>query len=418
MNTLVITIEGLATGLIGAYGASQATTPTIDRIAAYGIVLDQCFVDSQEPMRQLESLWTGRHALQQRSAWSLWRFLKNQPASGQATLITDCPDVALLAEQLGCSNVTLVPVLINSAACGEPDECAVLGLFAAAADLMSQQLTGLVWVHSRGLRWPWDAPIEMRLRCIDPDDPEPPSSAELPAIKVDQDTDPDLIVGWGQVATAQAAVVDHALELLLAARSSSAEPEPWSTVLIGLGGVPLGEHGHVGWQEPQLYGEELACVAIVQPGYGLPVGYRLSELCQLPDLTPSILDCMLGAGWQAQKATADESMWGRSILQLQTTLQATIPNHHRLAVVKPPATQGMQRWVRSPAWSILSDDRRSQTRLFVKPDDRWEVSDVASRRHDIVQLLEQVADGFECAIAANSRESIPPIDDELWQLIR
>ena len=45
--------------------------------------------------------------------------------------------------------------------------------------------------------------------------------------------------------------------------------------------------------------------------------------------------------------------------------------------------------VRTPGW-FLSTSQEGQHQLFVKPDDRWEVNDVASRREDVVELLLEV----------------------------
>ena len=106
-SCLAIVVEGLATGLVGAYGASTAETPAIDGMVAEGFVLDQCFVDSQDLPEQLLSLWTGTHALQRSRPGAS---LTTQPTSlfPNLQLLTDCERVAELAAQIGCRAVTLV----------------------------------------------------------------------------------------------------------------------------------------------------------------------------------------------------------------------------------------------------------------------------------------------------------------------
>jgi hypothetical protein len=48
------------------------------------------------------------------------------------------------------------------------------------------------------------------------------------------------------------------------------------------------------------------------------------------------------------------------------------------------------RWAfRSPAWCLMLDDRpEGPRRLFVKPDDRWEVNDVQPRNQELAEELE------------------------------
>src|SRR5690606_9477229 len=108
-SAVVLVIEGLGTGLIGTYGSSTASTPALDRMAAHGLVLDQCFVDSQSLSRQMRSLWTGSHALQTAPLpWNLWHSYAarwdnsadsaaSQVSSGR--LLTDSREVAELAGQ-------------------------------------------------------------------------------------------------------------------------------------------------------------------------------------------------------------------------------------------------------------------------------------------------------------------------------
>ncbi|MCA9160204.1 MAG: sulfatase-like hydrolase/transferase, partial [Planctomycetales bacterium] len=105
-SAVVVVIEGLGTNLVGAYGSSTAITPTLDQMASQGVLLDQCFLDSQQLHEQLRSLWTAAHALQTGALpWNLWqafaaRWGGGSRVSGLARLLTDSPQVAELAEQM------------------------------------------------------------------------------------------------------------------------------------------------------------------------------------------------------------------------------------------------------------------------------------------------------------------------------
>lgn len=419
-NGLVITVEGIGTGLVGAYGASGALTPAIDRLAGHGLVLDQCSTDSLDLTSQLQSLWQGRHAVQGPSQWSIWRLLSDQGLGDNARLVTDCHVAAELAESMGCQDVVLVDTDANSEPCDDATNCSLIALFAAAAQLLESQATGLVWVHSRGLRHCWDAPVALREKFVDPEDPSPPSEVELPCFSIDSGTDPDLVVGWGQVAAAQTSVVDQAVEWLISVIESRSDASSWSVTLATFGGVPLGEHSCVGWVKPQCYSEQIACVAIVQPSVFAPVGTRNSALCQLPDLTLTILDCLLPGDWSYEETVSDAGLWGRSALRLKETLRAEkgAQNSHTLALLKTRSEDDASTtWVRSPAWSALLH-AEAPNELYLKPDDRWEVSDVASRRADILELLSDAAAEFQKAAAEGHREQLPELDEELIRLIR
>ena len=56
---------------------------------------------------------------------------------------------------------------------------------------------------------------------------------------------------------------------------------------------------------------------------------------------------------------------------------------------------------------------RRYRELFAKPDDRWEVNEVASRCGDVVEQLAAAADQFEQAAAAGTLATLPPLAEIL-----
>ncbi|MEZ6136227.1 MAG: hypothetical protein R3C53_15135 [Pirellulaceae bacterium] len=432
-NVVTITIEGLGAGLVGAYGSNTAITPTIDALASRGILLDQCFLDSQDLEAQLTSLATGQHALhteigdQPASIDSrhydrlegsyIWQRLRACGRSGR--FITDSPVAAAWAERTGCSQVLLIPTPDQREPEEDPAECAVVAAFIATAEELTSAECEFTWLHSAGLRLPWDAPLALRHQFIDPDDPDPPSDVRPPSFEITESTDPDLVVGWGQVAAAQVALIDDAIGTLHDALST--RNDQLKFCVVGLGGVPLGEHGRVGWGHVQLYGEELQCVAVFYPTPESEIGWRRGEICQLPDIGATILD------WCGLEFSPEETSeyWGRS---LQTWGFTDTPPRwspaHQLAVVQ---TQG-QIWVRSPAWSAVlprdefgsasNVENEPRCKLFVKPDDRWETSEIADRRPAIVELLTASAETFISAAKAGNRDALPRLDPTLCDVMR
>lgn len=414
-NGIVIVVEGVNTGLVGAYGTNTAITPALDRLAAHGLVLDQCFVDSMDGRKQLYSLWTGQHAaaaIDDNVAASDWTLWKQLAANGfESCLVTDCPVAASVAERLGCARVTLVEADEPTEPAENWTECSLMRVFVAAIDELDGDTPNqLIWIHSRGLRHAWDAPLDLRAKFIDPEDPDPPSEACLPSITIDEETDPDDVIGWAQVAAAQVAVVDQGIEILMNTIELREDADNWIWMVVSPGGVPLGEHGRVGWGAPQLYGEEVSCLAIIKADAQQVIGSRRAELCQLPDLTLTLLDALQSL------PPSTVPTWGRSLLQLGPFSAPTQwPAMFQSAyIVDSPSSQ---RWIRTPAWSVTANSERSP-QLFVKPDDRWETSDVASRRSDIVDRLQEIAGEFEQCLRTNTRQTLPTLEDELCNLLR
>lgn len=326
-------------------------------------------------------------------------------------MVTDCPIAAAIAERMGCPRVELVEVTPATQPADEVDNCQIVALFSQAAlvmrDLERSESFGpkLCWIHSRGLRQPWDVPIDWRARMADSEDPDPPSQVGPPGFAIDAETDPDLVVGWGQVAAAQVAAIDYAIDLLQTCVEE--QNQSWSWILIGMQGVPLGEHGWVGWGKPQLFAEEIQTSVIIQPQLPPPIGFRRSELTQLPDLAATAAD-LLGLQWPSP-------VWGHSQATVPNDeLPSEWPNTYCLAAL----AHNDQVWLRSPAWSILYDTSKASVQVFVKPDDRWEVNDVSARCADIVDRLRQLGPQFIQAARAGQRMSLPLLDATLTNWIR
>jgi hypothetical protein len=413
MNALVILAEGLGSGMLGAYGSATCITPAIDRLAARSLVLDRCSLDSLDFGSQLRSLWTATHAAaaQPSAVWSMWRALAEHGIP--AKLITDSPDAARCAQELGCEEIMLVDPPHATEPAGDAEQCAMMQVFATALDELSRPETqGLVWVHARALQLPWDAPLDLRRSFIDPEDPEPPLDVQLPAFRVDKQTDPDLVIGWGQVAAAQVAVLDQAMEALDAALDQRSDAERWARMITSLGGYPLGEHGQVGQLQPAATSEAVLVPAIFCPPAAPPVGSRRGELCQLPDLVPTLLETLA-----APTPLLDaERLWGRSMWSQEPTPPSLYwPREHALAWLVSPSVRS----VRTAAWALIvepsSAEEEPRRRLYAKPDDRWEANDVASRMPAVVAQLEALLEQLPHSMR---RADLPVLDLELIDSLR
>jgi len=433
-TTVVITVTGLRSDLIGAFGAFNARTPNIDDLAGRSIVLDRLFADSADTSEQLRSIWTGSHALKrsvQSTGSTVTLFNQIHDVSAQATFLSDSLEAAELAERAGCSDASYCGTPeVERTPVSEPIRCSITAPLLHGADLLvgSHPVPDLLWIHCDGLRRPWDAPLDLRSAFCDPEDPDPPAEVCYPDIQVDTDTDPDLLIGWSQVAAAQIAAFDEAAGILLDAirRYSSASGQQCNILLLGLGGIPLGEHGKIGGDSWGLHETTLACPAIVSlPSRELPVGIRQHDILQLPDV---------GATLRRLFEITAACEWGMDCLVEATTPTLFAPPAPLdRAIVQEtrhtsPASSVQSTWFRTPAWSLHTElelDEQSgaghapsDVTAFVMPDDRWERSDVARRSIGVVAQLADQQQLLLKAINTGSRDQLTILDETLTNLMR
>lgn len=366
---------------------------------------------------------------------------------------------------MGCRDATAIALTPSVEPVEDWLDCNLLELFTFAAEVLSEQ-SGLVWIHSSGLHLPWDAPIDLRQQFTDPDDPSPPSSVTPPSIELSSNTDPDEVIGWGQVAAAQATVMDEGLATLQATLASRHDTDDWAWLFASIRGIPLGEHGRVGWPQDAknaataTYAEELMSPCIIVPRNaatcdskeshdpdaekiavkeiatrGPSVCSRRAELFQLPDLAATLLSLL---ELDSSSGEDDLKLWGQDILDLEVC--DSPPNwspQHQLACVQSED----RLWIRCPAWSAtvplelvenassptnsscddqIALDRGSlddRCNLFVKPEDRWEVNNVCDRRLDILAALIRYGKSFLDAVDSGQR-TWPDLPQELTNLLR
>jgi hypothetical protein len=69
-----------------------------------------------------------------------------------------------------------------------------------------------------------------------------------------------------------------------------------------------------------------------------------------------------------------------------------------------------QRAIRTPAWHFRAGD---EPELFAKPDDRWEVNNVACRCPEVVEGLQAALAQYELTLPAGRSRDLPPLSDVL-----
>jgi len=360
---LLLTVDRLPAWMLSAWGATWVSTPAIDGLAGRGLVCDRLVATSLDPLRTLVDLAGG--------------LLAAAAAAGlEPQLVTDDAGVAA-AMAPEAHQVEVVPAVVPRRAARQPGDTNLGRLFAAARAAVGRG-HGLVWVHAGSLGVAWDAPASFLEPYLDPDDPPPPTGVAVPSVRVDADTDPDLPVGYRQVYAAQLTLLDRLLGELVAALPAGEGPgQGWGICLVGVRGLPLGLHGSIGVPDPPReelpFGETIHLPALLVDRGGRMAGQRFPGLTIPADLGVTLRG-LLGLPMAAANPGADPCA-GRSLTGLFVDWSHL--ERDRVICVAPAGVA-----VVTPAWHLVLEGELSgnpRMRLYAKPDDFFELSDVADR---------------------------------------
>lgn len=415
MNAIVLMIDGLQPAYLGCYGNSWVGTPEIDRLAAESFLLDQALIDSPDWRQLYRAYWEGTHAWRQRESDPTGATLAEQlrAAGTSTTLLTDDADIATQSLAGDFDDIVLVPTPDVDATVGEIEDTQFARLMAAATDWLTRAHSPfLLWIHARGLTGPWDAPLALRYQYVeeaeddDEKDAPPPDDVAFAARHLPLGFDPDELLGIRRAYAGQVAAIDTCVGALLDALDESGQADDTLFTMLSLRGYPLGEHARVGFIDNSL-DEELVHLAWLTrlPGQIEPAG-RTQCLVQPPDLYYTLLE-----HFQVEAPSA--APWGASILPLAREERIEWRDRALLS-----NTDG-QRAIRTPAWYLKATpaDRAEHDfpvsgpatlELFRKPDDRWEVNQVADR-------CGEVASSLECVLTACASDARKATGSVVWQ---
>ncbi len=368
---LVVAIDRLPAWILPPYGATWVAMPTLTALAGRGLVFERFLATTDDAQATFGDLVGGLAA---------------------AHVVTDDPRLMAASRPDATpapADVHVVEALPRAAAEAEPETTSLARLFAAAADAVARGRQRIV-VHAAALGIAWDAPEDFVAAYQDSDDPPPPPGAAVPDFVATADTDPDLLVGIRHVFAAQLTLLDRCLAALLDAAGDG----PLTVLVVGLRGIGLGLHGRVGGGEMPPYGELSHLPAILVDAEGRMAAQRFGGLVTPADLAATVRELVEGAApvdgprepWQGvslAKLFDDWSPAGRDRV-VTTTRGGT-------AIV----TRGWR--AIAPAAPTAETTPPRGIRLYAKPDDFFELCDVADRcPHEVEEfasLLAAVAAG-------------------------
>jgi hypothetical protein len=363
-NLLVVAIDRLPAWILPAYGATWVAMPTVTAWAAQGVVCDRLI------------------ALGSDASQTLGHLLGPLAARLPTAIVTD--DAALAADVLGGeAAIERVPLRLGGVA-GSAGDTNLARLCAAAAETIAAGGHRLVVVHATSLGQSWDAPDEFRETYLAPDDPPPPPGAAVPDFVATADTDPDLLVGLRHVFAGQMTLLDRCLAAL-------GDLSGWTRLVCGVRGLGLGLHGRIGPGPMPPYGELVHLPAILVDAAGRMAGQRFGGL-----VTPADLAGLLAtaAGLPAVAPGEPAGLHGAPGVADLFERWPTA-GRDRIVTVAPTGVA-----VTTAGWQAVLPTGEP-LRLYVKPDDYFEVSDVADRCPEVAGELGRLA----AAAAAGDTET-------------
>jgi arylsulfatase A-like enzyme len=364
MRVLVIVVRGLHLGYVGCYGNDWIDTPTLDGLAAEGVVFDQHYADCPEPAGAARAWSTG-----------LYRFAAVE--GQECRPAQPAPDLASL---LGEAGIGLTQVQTAKAAL-------------AAVERLPAHDHGLVWLDLATLMPPWDVPADFlepyfQEEAGEDKDGEPQEPLPDPAPGPLAPPEDLTFLRLQRTYAGAVSSLDAGLGRLVERLRRRGLLDELLVVLTADHGLPLGEHGVVGLCRPWLHDELIHLPLLVRLPGGAEAGRRVAALTQPVDLLPMLLDAF---------GLPPAPVHGHSLVPLL---------RGECEQVRPYACAGLRvgaaaEWaLRTPGWSFLmpvseepeAPPRRPQ--LYVKPDDRWEVNNVLQHHLELAEHLEQTLRDF------------------------
>jgi arylsulfatase A-like enzyme len=451
MNAIVLSFDRLPISFLACYGNNWIETPNFDRFAAQSATFQQHFAESLVLDTVRHAWWTGCSESQRRGEPNPRNLLPavlaaqgvtvrllletvagaDHPAQDLSQLFPDWTESIAGTDGLDVS----------------PDDTPFLRLIARAQrDLRllrtSRSEPWLLWIKSRGVPTPWLPPAEYARRFLEIDEDEPGDESSDDAAADDEPTDDelaeeealegsdesdaekadveeldekdgtllelsdsqfdDLLRSAASLPAGRAArdamtdfdraltrkvlggylaLLDAGLGRLLETIDQSASGAPTLVIVTAAQGLTAHEPG-VLRDEWEPAAEEIVHVPLLIRVAGQNRGVRRQSLTQPADIFPTLLD------WFGLRRP-DSGLDGHSLLpdirgdQSQPRRLAFATDGRVLTTVRTPDHYFVQKCLEKTA----EHDGEPARRLFAKPEDAWEVSDVAAQNPQVVEEL-------------------------------
>ena len=387
-SVILIVIDGLPAPLLGPYGNTWIPTQAINQLASQSIMAEQLIVDQLDPRKFLETITAGTSD-EDHAAAPANEAPQVDHAEETWSLITDERRIAESMWAHRFAEVECLDLPAHDTCCQEVNETHLAQVFAAlAAKLSLVESPYFVVVAARGLTGNWDAPYEYRQQFVSEDDPDPPHFTHphlFPGVSVRADDgpiEPDDIFCVRAAAAAQIVLLDICLAAIREQLIAQAHQDsPTTLILTASRGYELGEHQQVGCDGPRLFAPAVHVPWICWNPVWPPSPLRRPELLQPDDLSGQLRE-VGGAAMNSET--------------LESSSMLTNKDNKLLVVTRGEAGQYR---LQTAAWAAVvhADAERcldtpaaeTDISLFAKPDDRWEINNVADRCPKVAEAFRE-----------------------------
>ena len=404
---LLVTADRLPAWMLSPFGATWASNPTICQLASAGLACDRVLVGIMDPTKTLHEIALGHSGSQHDTI--VGPLVAAEARGWNVTVVTDAEeqfsDLKTRFENLNVVGVApqCVPVTVEAeeeSSCGHVLRTAIQEFEKGKADLL--------WVHLNSLGVSWDAPQVWRDGFFDEDDPPPGPAAEIPQFAVTDETDPDQVSTVRQIFAGELAHLDDWLGRLVAAVSG--RWQRFGMLLLGLRGIPLGLHGQVGIapDEPAPYTELTHVPAILVDPADRQASQRYGGLLMPVDLGATVGELIAGTGdstTQRERAEGTPAEVGQSIGRL---LEGDAGLWRTGVRDRVYSVGGGGHALTVAGWSLVQP-LDGPAKLFLKPDDYFDLSDVADRSREVSKALAGCLDALVHRRSKADTEPLPAV---------
>lgn len=374
MNLIVLSVDGLHNGMIGAFGNAWIQTPALDALAFESVLFDRYYTNSMDLASIFSSFW--RHESASMPSQLAEKGL-------ETILLTDDEDVFLHENAADFRQRQRLESVRTDKPVESLEETQFFKALASTVDLARQEAEKkkpyFLWTHLQGFRGLWDFPLDYREKHRDDEeDPEAYAGVQIPEI-VCQDGEeihPDDLQAVMEAYAGGISVLDDALAGLIDALEEGELGGETVLVFVSTRGFSLGEHRRIGAND-DLYGENVQLPMMIRFPNGLGQTVRCPALLQPSDFAEL-----------CSKFPLDVENKTTVLLKLIREELDSIRDSLRIKNTKGEKAIVTDNWFlrKEKALTLF------QYRLYAKPDDHWEVNDVADRCSDEVESLSKLLD--------------------------
>ena len=387
MKAIVLVAHGWNIGWLGPYGNEWISTPALDQLAADGIVFDQHFAVCPSPEAVTQGFFSSRFGFT------------------DSTVSQKSWFDALRSAGVGTSLVLDLRWESPTESVGDWDRIVKLGEGGPATltDAIREVIASgghnheLLWVETDWLLPPWVIDQELFDEYAMPELSDESARSETSSAPW---ADPPFgplpskdIETWERLQNSFAAVVTAFDEEIAELMQTLGNRDDRLLMVTSSFGLPLGEHGSIGWEDASPHEALIHLPLLVQIPSGAEKGRRVGEFTQSLDLGPTLLE-LFGL-------PVLENLHGQSLLPRL---------HGKSGPKREYAVSGVGPWraIRMPEWAALFGPD-SVGKLYRKPDDRWEVNDACHQHDKWCEYLAAFVKEFDAATLQEGTPSLPEL---------